>query len=49
VVKLRDLDGLSMREVRDRTGLTSGNQRVLLHRGRMRLRAPRSLAAPKAG
>lgn len=38
VVKLRDLEGLSMREVCDRMGLTSANQRVLLHRGRKRLR-----------
>jgi RNA polymerase sigma-70 factor, ECF subfamily len=39
VVTLRDVDGLSAEEVCDLLGLTEGNQRVLLHRGRSRLRS----------
>jgi RNA polymerase sigma-70 factor (ECF subfamily) len=38
VVVLRDLEGLSATEVADVLGLSEGNVRVLLHRGRMRLR-----------
>ena len=38
VVTLRDVEGLSSEEVCDLLGLTEGNQRVLLHRGRSRLR-----------
>ncbi len=38
VVTLRDVEGLSSSEVCDLLGLTEGNQRVLLHRGRARLR-----------
>jgi RNA polymerase sigma-70 factor (ECF subfamily) len=38
VVTLRDVDGLGAREVCDLLGLSEGNQRVLLHRGRARLR-----------
>lgn len=38
VVTLRDVEGLSAEEVCDLLGLTEGNQRVLLHRGRSRLR-----------
>ncbi|MDQ3897795.1 MAG: sigma-70 family RNA polymerase sigma factor [Actinomycetota bacterium] len=38
VVLLRDVEGLSSAEVCDLLGLTEGNQRVLLHRGRSRLR-----------
>ena len=38
VVLLRDVDGMSAEEVCDLLGLTDGNQRVLLHRGRSRLR-----------
>ena len=38
VVALRDVDGLSTREVCDVLDITEGNQRVLLHRGRSRLR-----------
>ena len=38
VVTLRDIEGLSAEEVCDLLGLTEGNQRVLLHRGRSRLR-----------
>jgi RNA polymerase sigma-70 factor, ECF subfamily len=38
VVVLRDIDGLSGDEVCDLLGLSAGNQRILLHRGRTRLR-----------
>lgn len=38
VVTLRDVEGLGAAEVCDLLGLTEGNQRVLLHRGRARLR-----------
>lgn len=38
VVTLRDVDGLSSEEVCAALGLTPGNQRILLHRGRARLR-----------
>jgi RNA polymerase sigma-70 factor, ECF subfamily len=39
VVALRDLDGHSADEVCDLLGITAGNQRVLLHRGRAVVRA----------
>ncbi len=39
VVGLRDIDGFSAAEVCDLLELTSENQRVILHRGRARLRA----------
>ena len=39
VVVLRDVEGLSAGDVAALLGLTEGNQRVLLHRGRTRLRA----------
>lgn len=39
VVLLRDVDGLPAGEVCQLLDLTEGNQRVLLHRGRARLRA----------
>ncbi len=39
VVELRDVHGLDAAEVCARLGLSSGNQRILLHRGRARLRA----------
>ena len=38
VVVLRDLEGLSPRDVAELAGITDGNQRVLFHRGRARLR-----------
>jgi RNA polymerase sigma-70 factor, ECF subfamily len=38
VVVLRDLEGLTTPEVAEVLGLAEGNVRVLLHRGRMRLR-----------
>ena len=38
VVVLRDVQGLTAAETCDALGLTDGNQRVLLHRGRSRLR-----------
>jgi RNA polymerase sigma-70 factor (ECF subfamily) len=38
IVGLRDVDGFSAEEVCDRLRLTQENQRVLLHRGRSRLR-----------
>lgn len=38
VVTLRDGEGLSAREVCEILGLTEGNQRVLLHRGRSHVR-----------
>jgi RNA polymerase sigma-70 factor (ECF subfamily) len=39
IVGLRDVDGRSAEEVCDVLGLSQENQRVLLHRGRARLRA----------
>lgn|SRR5215211_534320 len=39
VVTLRDVEGLSSEEVCDMLELSPGNERVLLHRGRTRLRA----------
>ena len=39
VVVLRDIEGLDAPEVATLLGLSDGNQRVLLHRGRTRLRA----------
>jgi RNA polymerase sigma-70 factor (ECF subfamily) len=39
VVLLRDVEGLSAAEVAALLGISDGNQRVLLHRGRARLRA----------
>lgn len=39
VVVLRDVEGLTAAEVGELLGVSDGNQRVLLHRGRARLRA----------
>jgi RNA polymerase sigma-70 factor (ECF subfamily) len=39
IVGLRDIEGLSAEEVCDALDLSQENQRVLLHRGRSRLRA----------
>jgi RNA polymerase sigma-70 factor (ECF subfamily) len=39
VVVLRDVEGLDADEVSQLLGITGGNQRVLLHRGRAKLRA----------
>lgn len=39
VVTLRDVDGLTSAEVCEILGITEGNQRVLLHRARTRIRA----------
>jgi RNA polymerase sigma-70 factor, ECF subfamily len=39
VVTLRDVEGLSSAEVCGILGITEGNQRVLLHRGRARIRS----------
>jgi RNA polymerase sigma-70 factor, ECF subfamily len=38
VVALRDIDGLDVTQVCEILGISAGNQRVLLHRGRARLR-----------
>jgi RNA polymerase sigma-70 factor, ECF subfamily len=46
VVTLRDLEGLDSGEVCDLLSISAGNQRVLLHRGRTRLRV--ALAAELA-
>ena len=39
VVSLRDIDGLTSEEVCDLLDITPGNQRILLHRGRSKVRA----------
>jgi RNA polymerase sigma-70 factor (ECF subfamily) len=39
IVVLRDVEGLTSGDVCDVLGITEGNQRVLLHRGRSRLRS----------
>ena len=39
VVVLRDVEGLAPSDVAALLGISDGNQRVLLHRGRTRLRA----------
>jgi RNA polymerase sigma-70 factor (ECF subfamily) len=38
-VLLRDVEGMDAAEVCDLLGVSPGNQRVLLHRGRARLRS----------
>ena len=44
VVTLRDVDGWSGEEVSDALGISAGNQRVLLHRGRSKVRVVLELA-----
>ena len=39
VVTMRDVEGLSSEEVQEALDITPGNQRVLLHRGRQKVRA----------
>jgi RNA polymerase sigma-70 factor, ECF subfamily len=39
VVSLRDVEGWSAAEVAEALGISDGNQRVLLHRGRAKVRA----------
>src|SRR5262249_27454552 len=39
IIALRDIQGLSAPEAAEQLGISSGNQRVLLHRARVRLRA----------
>ena len=39
VLVMRDIEGLDSGEVRDILGITDGNQRVLLHRARSKVRA----------
>ena len=39
VVTMRDVEGLSSEEVQEALDITAGNQRVLLHRGRQKVRA----------
>ena len=46
VVELRDVHGLDPTEVCELLELTLGNQRVLLHRGRARLREALAEAMP---
>lgn len=47
VVVLRDLEGLSSNEVCDVLGISPGNQRLLLHRGRTQLRTALETVAGK--
>jgi RNA polymerase sigma-70 factor (ECF subfamily) len=50
VVRLRDVEGLSSEEVCQLLCLSEGNQRVLLHRGRSRIRAAlEAYMAPRTG
>ena len=48
VVVLRDVEGLSSDEVRSVLDISAGNQRILLHRGRSRLRETLDIALLKA-
>jgi RNA polymerase sigma-70 factor (ECF subfamily) len=48
VVSLRDLEGWSSDEVCESLGISPGNQRVLLHRGRSRVRAALEQAMSEA-
>jgi RNA polymerase sigma-70 factor (ECF subfamily) len=49
VVALRDVDGLTSREVCEVLDITEGHQRVLLHRGRSRLRQALESGHPRSG
>jgi RNA polymerase sigma-70 factor (ECF subfamily) len=49
VVTLRDVEGLSSADVREMLDLSEGNQRVLLHRGRTRVRAALEKAVREEG
>jgi RNA polymerase sigma-70 factor (ECF subfamily) len=49
VVSLRDVDGLSANEVCHVLSISDANQRVLLHRGRARVRASLRPAVIRAG
>ena len=49
VITLRDVDGLSAEEACDVLGLTEGNQRVLLHRARSKVRAEFERYVEEAG
>jgi RNA polymerase sigma-70 factor (ECF subfamily) len=49
VISLRDLEGWSSDEVSEALSISRGNQRVLLHRGRSRVRAALELAMGGAG
>jgi RNA polymerase sigma-70 factor, ECF subfamily len=48
IVLLRDVEGLSSQEACDVLGLRSGNQRILLHRGRANLREALATEMKKA-
>lgn len=48
VVSLRDVEGWSADEVSEALGITPGNQRVLLHRGRSKVRAALEAALAEA-
>jgi len=48
VVTLRDVEGLSTEEVAQLTGLSVGNVRVILHRGRARVRSAAETAMREA-
>jgi RNA polymerase sigma-70 factor (ECF subfamily) len=39
VIRMRDVEGCSSQEVCDALGVSEGNQRVLLHRARSRVRS----------
>jgi RNA polymerase sigma-70 factor, ECF subfamily len=49
IVRLRDVEGWSSEEVSEALGITPGNQRVLLHRGRAKVRAALELGMIEAG
>ena len=49
VVTLRDVEGWSSEDVSEALRITPGNQRVLLHRGRSRVRAALEQALAEAG